>query len=160
MTYEEEQIKYAEELKTISREIKDLEEILNDPRQLDAIIDRIYGPRKTSNDSMSLLSVNKVVDRSYSMREFARKHLEESYKSKLARKRNLERLLSQSPSERIKENITDGIGKSVDFLGSITPQHVSGRLYTVENGDGCTKFIFWFVLIDAIICGIIFLCTQ
>ena len=40
---------------------------------------------------------------------------------------------------------------NIDYIGSITPQHVSGRVYKVENGDGCGKFCLWFLIIDAFI---------
>ena len=45
----------------------------------------------------------------------------------------------------------------VKFIGSITPQHVSGKVYKVENGDGCGMFCLWFVIIDVVICLIFFL---
>lgn len=46
---------------------------------------------------------------------------------------------------------------TIKFIGSIMPQHVSGRIYKVENGNGCGMFCFWFCIIDAIICLIYFL---
>ena len=36
-------------------------------------------------------------------------------------------------------------------MASIIPQHVSGRVYKVENGDGCGMFCLWFIVIDVII---------
>lgn len=155
MTYEEEQLKYAEELKTVSHEIHEMDEIMNDPHKLNEVLDHIcdsHNPYKFVG--VSIYNYNRS-----SMREYVRKQLEESYEIKKARKRNLERLLSQTPSERVKENISNGIGKSIEFLSSITPQHVSGRVYQVENGDGCGLFCFVFMLISAIIGGIIYLCS-
>jgi len=58
--------------------------------------------------------------------------------------------LKQSKTKRA---VTD----SVKFMASITPQHVSGRLYKVENGDGCGTFCLWFIIIDAIIIFIFYL---
>ena len=53
---------------------------------------------------------------------------------------------------KLKESKTSrNISKTVDYIGSITPQHVSGRVYKVENGDGCGKFCLWFLIIDAFI---------
>jgi len=52
--------------------------------------------------------------------------------------------LNESKSQR-------NISKTMDYIGSITPQHVSGRIYKVENGDGCGTFCLWFVVVDAII---------
>ena len=43
------------------------------------------------------------------------------------------------------------ISKTVNYIGSITPQHVSGRVYKVENGDGCATFCIWFLIIDALL---------
>lgn len=72
------------------------------------------------------------------------------YKICLHRKYELEYKLKESKSHR-------NISKTINFLESITPQHVSGRVYKVENGDGCSMFCLWFVIIDAIIFFIIFL---
>ena len=69
-------------------------------------------------------------------------------------------MLSQTPAERTKDNIKNNIGKTAEYLASITPQHVSGKVYKVENGDGCGMFCLWFMIIDAIIVGIIYLCTE
>lgn len=53
---------------------------------------------------------------------------------------------------KLKESKTSrNISKTVDFIGSIIPQHVSGRVYKVENGDGCGLFCLWFMIIDALI---------
>ena len=53
---------------------------------------------------------------------------------------------------KLKETKTSrNISKTVDYIGSITPQHVSGRVYKVENGDGCGTFCLWFLIIDAFI---------
>ena len=41
---------------------------------------------------------------------------------------------------------------SVSFIASITPQHVNGRMYKIENSNGC----LWFVVIDILICLIYF----
>ena len=48
------------------------------------------------------------------------------------------------------------VANTVDFIGSIAPQHVSGRVYKVENGDGCGKFCLWFIIIDALIVLILY----
>lgn len=53
---------------------------------------------------------------------------------------------------KLKESKTSrNISKTVAYIGSITPQHVSGRVYKVENGDGCGMFCLWFLIIDAFI---------
>lgn len=86
--------------------------------------------------------------------------LEDVYRNKKYRKRELQRLLAQTPTERTKENIKNNIEKAAGYMASITPQHVSGRVYKVENGDGCGTFCLWFVLIDAIILLIYFLVSE
>ena len=75
------------------------------------------------------------------------------YRILLAKKNILEYRLSKSPMRR---NVEDGI----KFMASITPQHVSGRIYKIENGDGCGKFCLWFMIIDAIVIFIFYLCTK
>ncbi len=62
---------------------------------------------------------------------------------------HLEYTLKQSKTQRT-------LSKSADFMASITPQHVSGNVYKVENGDGCGTFCIWFIIIDAIIVLILY----
>lgn len=53
---------------------------------------------------------------------------------------------------KLRESKTSrNISKTLEYIGSITPQHVSGRTYKVENGDGCGMFCLWFLIIDAFI---------
>lgn len=154
MTYEDEQIKYAEELKEITLAISRLDEIFEDPSQTDVKILEYY---KQLNPSRFQFSSSFEIQQQISL---FRNLLEEDYKRKIARRKELERLLSQTPAERTKDNIKNNIGKTAEYLASITPQHVSGRVYKVENGDGCGMFCLWFMIIDAIIVGIIYLCTE
>ena len=154
MTYEDEQIKYAEELKEITLAISRLDEIFEDPSQTDVKILEYY---KQLNPSRFQFSSSFEIQQQISL---FRNLLEEDYKRKIARRKELERLLSQTPAERTKDNIKNNIGKTAEYLASITPQHVSGRVYKVENGDGCGMFCLWFMIIDAIIIGIIYLCTE
>lgn len=154
MTYEDEQIKYAEELKEITLAISRLDEIFEDPSQTDVKILEYY---KQLNPSRFQFSSSFEIQQQISL---FRNLLEEDYRRKTARKKELERLLSQTSAERTKDNIKNNIGKTAEYLASITPQHVSGRVYKVENGDGCGMFCLWFMIIDAIIVGIIYLCTE
>ena len=154
MTYEDEQIKYAEELKEITLAISRLDEIFEDSSQTDVKILEYY---KQLNPSRFQFSSSFEIQQQISL---FRNLLEEDYKRKIARKKELERLLSQTPAERTKDNIKNNIGKTAEYLASITPQHVSGRVDKVENGDGCGMFCLWFMIIDAIIIGIIYLCTE
>lgn len=154
MTYEDEQIKYAEELKEITFAISRLDEIFEDSSKTDVKILEYY---KQLNPSRFQFSSSFEIQQQISL---FRNLLEEDYRRKTARKKELERLLSQTSAERTKDNIKNNIGKTAEYLASITPQHVSGRVYKVENGDGCGMFCLWFMIIDAIIVGIIYLCTE
>ena len=154
MTYEDEQIKYAEELKEITFAISRLDEIFEDSSKTDVKILEYY---KQLNPSRFQFSSSFEIQQQISL---FRNLLEEDYRRKTARKKELERLLSQTSAERTKDNIKNNIGKTAEYLSSITPQHVSGRVYKVENGDGCGMFCLWFMIIDAIIIGIIYLCTE
>lgn len=157
MTYEEEQLKYAEELKQVSSELKVLEDIFSDSALVDAKIWEIYKKVNPLEMKYQLSST------SYQMQQKNQTFkllLESYYHKKLNRKNELERLLSQTPAERTKENVKNNIGKTVEYIASITPQHVSGRVYRVENGDGCGTFCLWFMIIDALIVFIYYLCTK
>lgn len=157
MTYEEEQIKYAEELKAVTIELKKLEEIFSDPALVDEKVWEYYkqvNPLETKYQlSTSQYEIQKKI-------QTFRLLLESDYHKKRSRKQELERLLSQTPAERTKENVKNSVGKTADYIASITPQHVSGRVYRVENGDGCATFCLWFLIIDAIIVFIYYLCTK
>lgn len=154
MTYEDEQIKYAEELKEITLAIRKLDEIFEDSSQTDVKILEFY---KRLYPSRFQFSSSFETQQQISL---FRNYLEDDYRRKTARKKELERLLSQTQAERTKYNIKNNIGKTVEYIASVTPQHVSGRVYKVENGDGCGMFCLWFMIIDAILIGIIYLCTE
>lgn len=154
MTYEEEQIKYAEELKEITNTIKVLDNLFNDSSQTDAKILELY---QRIHPSEFQLSYRFDIQQKISL---FRQLLEDDYRKKIARRKELERLLSQTPVERVKDNIKNNIGKSAKYIASITPQHVSGKVYKVENGDGCGMFCLWFMIIDAIIILIYYLISN
>lgn len=61
--------------------------------------------------------------------------------------------LTQSKTSR-------NVEKTMNFIGGITPQHVGGRRYKVEDGDGCGKFCLWFIVIDALIIFIWYLFSK
>lgn len=158
MTYEEEQIKYAEELQQITRELKSLDEIFMDPTQSYTKIVELYNKlyHFGSQHRFARYRIVLEFDMQQKINRF-KQILEDEYKNKKYRKRELERLLAQTPAERTKENVRDNIGKAVGYMASITPQHVGGRVYKVENGDGCGTFCLWFCIIDAIIVFILLL---
>ena len=99
MTYEEEQIKYAEELKAVTNELRKLEEIFSDPALVDEKVWEYYkqvNPLETKYQlSSSQYEIQKKI-------QTFRLLLESDYLKKRSRKQELERLLSQTPAERTK----------------------------------------------------------
>ena len=98
MTYEDEQIKYAEELKEITFAISRLDEIFEDSSKTDVKILEYY---KQLNPSRFQFSSSFEIQQQISL---FRNLLEEDYRRKTARKKELERLLSQTSAERTKDN--------------------------------------------------------
>ena len=41
--------------------------------------------------------------------------------------------------------------KTLEYLENITPQHVSGRVYKVNDGDAFGTFCLWFCIIGTVI---------
>ena len=156
MTYEEEQIKYAEELKQITSSLMGLDTLFVDPNQTYAKIVELYKQLHPYEFEYQFVSKYEIQQKINRFRQF----LEDDYINKKARKKELERLLSQTPAERTIENAKSNIEKAAGYMASITPQHVSGRMYKVENGDGCGKFCLWFVIIDALIIFIYYLISE
>lgn len=156
MTYEEEQIKYAEELQQITTALKGIDEIFMDP-------DNSYGKIVELYKQLNPLDFKYQFVSNFEMQQKINRFkliLEDDYRNKKYRKKELERLLSQTSAERTKENMRNSIGKAAGYMASITPQHVSGRVYKVENGDGCGTFCLWFCIIDAIIVFIYWLISE
>lgn len=172
MTYEEEQITYAKELKQVIDAITRLEYLLNDLSHTDSKFiwqNKFYHPteikydgspesefKRAINQTTQYFSEIESIDR---LNRF-RQNLEDELFHKRARKSQLERLLSQTPSDRTKDKLKINICKTAGYVSSITPQHVSGKVYKVENGNGCGTFCLWFLIIDAIILFIILLSTS
>ena len=128
MTYEEENKDYKFRLEIIENRISILEYYFSDKQAL------------YNNQMERLKRYGYNIDQfTYGLTpEFI-----ELFKLKMERGR-LKNLLSQSKFQRNRD-------KTLDFISGITPQHVSGRVYKVEDGDGCGKFCMWFLIIDAII---------
>lgn len=72
----------------------------------------------------------------------------------------LEAEISEIKHRLSKSSASRALYDGVEFMGSIAPQHVSGRVYKVENGDGCGTFCLWFCIIDAIIVFVWYLATK
>ena len=141
MSYESEQKQYAEELETIKKRHDALKLYFdNNPNKKDH-----FTPSRERLNDYTRLQYERVLENKYNYFEhykYSTLYLE--YLILSLRKSELERNLNQSKLGR-------NMSKTADFIGSITPQHVSGKIYKVENGDGCAKFCLWFVVIDAAI---------
>lgn len=149
MTFEEEQLQYAKELKSLSHSLQGLEYLFRDPLKTNEKLLALY----KKSHSVTYKSESEL----YNSINRYKQILERDYQNKLNRKIELECLLSQSPAERAKHNVKNSIVKTTDYIASITPQHISGKIYRVENKNGCGMFCLWFMIIDAIIIFLYFL---
>lgn len=143
MSYEEEQRQLSEEYKQLKMKCDILSEYFknNPQKKINSLSDGFNFQR----DRLEQVALNKGLSNYF---RDSNEYL--SYRLMAIRLAEIEHRLNQSRTQRA---VTDGI----KFMGSITPQHVSGRLYKVENGNGCGMFCLWFIVIDAIICLLIFL---
>lgn len=143
MSYEEEQRQLSEEYKQLKMKCDILSEYFknNPQKKINSLSDGFNFQR----DRLEQVALNKGLSNYF---RDSNEYL--SYRLMTIRLAEIEYRLNQSRTQRA---VTDGI----KFMGSITPQHVSGRLYKVENGNGCGMFCLWFIVIDAIICLLIFL---
>lgn len=140
MSYELEQKQYAEELEKLKGRYELLKQFFaNNPDKKE---------NKTSylnSRDYGRMQYKQILENKYSYYDhykYSTVYLEFLILS--FRKSELESKLDQSKVGR-------SVEKTLDFIGGITPQHVSGRIYKVEDGDGCAKFCLWFVIIDAAI---------
>ena len=143
MSYEEEQSQLSQEYKQLKMKCDILSEYFknNPQKKINSVSDGFNFQR----DRLEQVALNKGLSNYF---RDSNEYL--SYRLMTIRLAEIEHRLNQSRTQRA---VTDGI----KFMGSITPQHVSGRLYKVENGNGCGMFCLWFIVIDAIICLLIFL---
>ena len=147
MSYENEQIEFQKELEQIKARYEVLHEYFE-----------LYPNEKNKGigstnvvDDYKRMQYEKILQCKYNDYDtYGWSSLYLEYKICKYRKNELEYNLKESKTHR-------NISKTVDFIGSITPQHVSGRLYKVENGDGCGTFCLWFLIIDAIIIFLYFI---
>lgn len=149
MSYESEQKQYAEELEKLTGRYEALKQFFAD------------NPGKKENETSYLngrdygrMQYEQILEKKYyyyDHRKYSTLYLE--FLILCFRISELEYKLKQSKVSR-------GVEKTVDFIGGITPQHVSGRIYKVEDGDGCAKFCLWFVIIDAVICFLYWLISE
>lgn len=146
MKYEEEQKQFSEELQRIVVEIKELEEIFSDPAQTEAKIkassydldletysrwlrDAMFNPYSMN---MSVSNIDRVI---------MQRHinaLKSELSSKQRRKEELKRLLSQTPEERVLDNVKKGIKKAIGLDDG-------------HNNIGCGRLFIFVVIIFFII---------
>ena len=145
MSYEAEQEKYREELKTITKRYEFLHSYFeNNPNEKNNREEYSWAnPQRMQLERILQNQYNDFDTSSYST-------LYLEYKICAHRKSELEWKVGQSKLGR-------GATKTLDYIAGITPQHVSGKIYKVEDGDGCAKFCIWFVIIDALIVFLYFL---
>ena len=140
MSYESEQIEFQKELEQIRARFEALDKYFElHPEE------KKKGFGSSSFGDYTRMQYEQILQRKYNDYDiYGWSTLYLEYKICRYRKNELEYNLKESKTHR-------NISKTVDFIGSITPQHVSGRVYKVENGDGCGTFCFWFLIIDAFI---------
>ena len=108
MTYEEEQIKYAEELKKVTFELRELEDLFSDSSLVDEKIWEYYkqvNPLETKYQlSTSQYEIQKKI-------QTFRLLLESDYHKKRSRKQELERLLSKTISKMLRIRLHSQLDK-------------------------------------------------
>ena len=145
MSYETEQEQFAKELESVKNRFE--------------ILDNYFkqNPSKKENQSGYSLDRSSVVE-NYKRQQYEqiliRRYFDNDnyscstlfleYKVCKYRMAELQSKLKESKTSR-------NISNTVAYIGSIIPQHVGGRVYKVENGDGCGMFCIWFLIIDAFI---------
>lgn len=158
MNYEEEQAEYKKQHEQISRRLLILEEMFNENPNLRfrsslysskiyRVDDRYENARR---DVLEAILRNQYGDFSSS---FGDSELMLEYKLCIHRKKFLELKIKESKADR-------KVQKTFDYIDGIIPEHVSGRVYKVKDGDGCAKFCLWFMIIDAIIIFLWWLVTE
>lgn len=141
MSYESEQKQYAEELEKLTGRYEELKRFFaENPDQKDCKTS--YLNRTKDYGRMQYEQILEKKYFYYDHYKYSTLYLEFLILS--FRTSELESKLKQSKVSR-------GVEKTTDFIGGITPQHVSGRVYKVEDGDGCLKFCLWFIIIDVAI---------
>lgn len=141
MSYELEQKQYAEELEKLTERYEDLKQFFSDnPDQKEN-----KTPYLNRSKDFGRMQYEQILEKKYNYydhHKYSTLYLE--FLILAFRTSELENKLKQSKVGR-------SVEKTADFIGGITPQHVSGRIYKVEDGDGCSKFCLCFIIIDAVI---------
>ena len=151
MSYESEQMKFNAELDFLKVQVEKLDMYFS--KNPNAKIRRYnyYGiSTETFSDRWQREKILKDKYHDYKT-DYSLEYLD--YKILKYRKAELEYKINQTKGQRT-------LDKALDYVDSITPQHVSGRVYQVKNGDGCGVFCLWFMIIDAIFVLILGCCMN
>ena len=151
MSYESEQIEFAKELETLKVQVEYMDKYFTaNPNAKNKQYNRFGIP---SESTALRWQSEKILREKYQdqQTDYSLEYL--NYKILKHRKAELEYKLSLTKGQR-------NVSKAIDFIEGITPQHVSGRVYQVKDGDGCGTFCLWFLVIDAILCIIVGLCME
>ena len=148
MSYEQDNIKMKQELDILEQRFQVLKKYFDDnpnAKRKQVGFGGLGGVTNSFEDSITRSQYERILQNNYyhypSYNESA---LYLEFKIITFRIAEIKSKLKESKAQR-------SISKTMDYIGSITPQHVSGRIYKVENGDGCGTFCLWFMVVDAII---------
>lgn len=139
MGYEEEQADYRKQLMAVDERIKMLDELFEMQPSLKKSAHNIFDISPEEEYYKIILR-----DKFYDTDTNGDSSLMLEYKLCKHMKDELEFKLSETKASR-------NVLKALNFIEGITPQHVSGRIYEVKDGDGCGTFCLWFMLVDVII---------
>ena len=142
MSYEAEQEQYAKELESVKSRYEALDNYFKqNPNEKEKRSGYSFGSDSVVGNYQRQ-QYEQILQRKYNDYDnYGWSTLYLEYKICKYRKNELEYNLKESKTHR-------NISKTVDYIGSITPQHVSGRVYKVENGDGCGTFCLWFTSVS------------
>lgn len=153
MSYESERLELKKELEETNARLDALEKYfeLNPQEKF-----RYSSTGVPSNYSKTILSRNRLDEYKRIQYERILQYKYNDYDTSNWSTLYLEYKIFKNKKDELMYKLTESktqrnISKTVNYIGSITPQHVSGRVYKVENGDGCATFCIWFLIIDALL---------
>ena len=149
MTYEQEQAQYQAQLNKIKAQMTELEEIINNSPETiythhnhrKSHIHDIFRQREQEQERMILQMMLREKYGDYSSENSV---LKLRYKLLEHEKKDIEYKLKETKNQR-------RANKTLEYLENITPQHVSGRVYKVNDGDAFGTFCLWFCIIGTVI---------
>lgn len=137
MSYTTEQLEYKKQLEQVNKTLNELNTLLSQHPELKTDYSDNLTPQK---------AYYKSILNSHGISTWYDSELMLESKILTLKKKELEYKLKESK-----------LSRNIDKISNMIPQHVSGRVYAVKDGDGCGLFCLLFVIIDAIIVFIIYL---